>query len=69
MLNEDYDDRLMSDIHYMTEQGWTEMLEHLTEMHQMRDEFMFKALFDRVDLIQGQSEIYYGLWEMNYGVG
>lgn len=67
MLSEDRDDMLMSDIHYMTEQGWTDTLEHLTRMHKLRDEVLFKSLFERVDLIAGQSEIYYGLWEMHYG--
>lgn len=42
MQSEDSDDMLMSDIHYMTEQGWTDMLDHLTRLHKLRDALIYR---------------------------
>lgn len=65
MLDEDQADNVMSDIHYMTQQGWTEMLQHLTELHKIRD----KVIHDRMQSFCSSysDEISDLLWEMNYG--
>lgn len=46
MLNEEQADDVMSDIHYMTQQGWTNMLDHLTTLHKLRDERVYNAVWD-----------------------
>ena len=63
MQSEDSDDMLMSDIHYMTEQGWSDMLQHLTRMHKLRDKQVARWLLFRN--IDGDIEVSKQIAEMN----
>jgi hypothetical protein len=60
MLTEDQADTVMIDIEAMTELGvwgWADMLQHLYELHQMRDQAIYDYVWER--MIVGQTD--YGL--------
>lgn len=64
-MTEEQADDVMSDIHYMTQQGWTDTLQHMYDLHKLRDTRLARnLLFHNLD---GDIEVSKQIVEMNNG--